>query len=130
MQNTDSAIVDWKFFATNYGNPVDARTDAALQAHRTENTDKEIFPRGTFGLVLFGETCQYKNKGNNAGKLFCGDKTILCGDDPAFNNLPLRGFPGDGGGKIILDSGEHTPASVYLRLLKLASQRDIISDWH
>jgi hypothetical protein len=97
MQNRDPAIVDWKFFSTDYGNAVGARTDPALQVRRTENIDQQIFPGGTFDLTLFGETCQYKNDGHSVGKLFCGDKAIECADDPAYKNLPLRGFPGDGG---------------------------------
>jgi hypothetical protein len=97
MQNHDLAVVDWKFFATDYGKAVAARTDSALQERRTENIDNQIYPGGIFDFILFDEVCQYRNNGMNAGKLFCSNKAIECVDDPAYKNLPLRGFPEDGG---------------------------------
>jgi hypothetical protein len=99
MQDHNSAIVDWKFFSTDYGHAVGPRTDAALQSRRTEDIDKQIFPGRTFDFILFDKACQYRNDGQSTGKLFCGEKTIDCTNGPAYKNLLLRGYPGDGGGE-------------------------------
>ncbi|KAF2189327.1 hypothetical protein K469DRAFT_748010 [Zopfia rhizophila CBS 207.26] len=80
--------IDWQFFATDYGKTVDCRTDPAYHEERDIDRIKEgpWYPGGEFNLKLFGEDCQYKNSGNNPGRLFCGSKEIECKDDPADKN--------------------------------------------
>lgn len=74
----------WRFFATDYGKTVDCRDDPVYTETRTFDRSKDVrsYPGGEFPLELFSEKCTYKNSGDNAGKLFCGDKAIDCFWDP------------------------------------------------
>lgn len=101
MSNHDLAVVDWKFFATDYRKPIGARTDVALQDRKILNIDEQVFPEGTFDMKLFGEACQYRNDGTNTGKLFSGAKVIDCENDPAYEDRPFRDYPEDPGRKSI-----------------------------
>lgn len=80
--------LDWQFFATEYGKTVDCRTDPVYHEERDIDRTKTAtwFPGGAFKLKLFGEDCQYKNSGDNPGRLFCGSREIECKDDPADKN--------------------------------------------
>jgi hypothetical protein len=82
-----ASTLDWQFFTTDYRKKVECRSDWVYHENREWATDSPTtYPGGTFNLRLFDEDCQYKNSGDNAGKLFCGDKTIDCVDDPADKN--------------------------------------------
>ncbi|KAH7076789.1 hypothetical protein BKA63DRAFT_510777 [Paraphoma chrysanthemicola] len=74
----------WHFFATDYGKTVDCRDDPVRKDVREidPSIDVQWYPGGEFSLDLFGENCTYKNAGDNAGKLFCGEKSIDCFWDP------------------------------------------------
>jgi hypothetical protein len=82
--------VNWLFFQTDYGKKVDCRQDPVYQEQRDLNRLSDVpynsYPGGTFKLNLFGEDCEYKNSGDNPGRLFCGSREIACVDDPADTN--------------------------------------------
>ncbi|KAF1835618.1 hypothetical protein BDW02DRAFT_567795 [Decorospora gaudefroyi] len=82
---------EWKFFATQYGHAVGCRTDYAVSVRQKRVLYPDTsFPGGSFDLILFGESCTYKNIGHNAGKLFCGgNKQISCTSDPANHSAGL-----------------------------------------
>lgn len=79
--------LDWQFFATDYGKKIECRSDPVYHEERKRAPgDATMYPGGTFNLTLFDEECQYKNSGDNTGKLFCSDKTIDGINDPADKN--------------------------------------------
>lgn len=78
-----SETFTWLFFGTEYGQPVECRTDTATApAEAPWSTSGETFPEGLWDLDLNGEKCQYTSD-NKPGTLVCGDKMIPCIDDPA-----------------------------------------------
>ncbi|ORY03129.1 hypothetical protein BCR34DRAFT_492642 [Clohesyomyces aquaticus] len=79
---------DWLFLETDYGHGVECRTDFLIPFKTVPwATDGTVtYPGGTWDLVINEQPCQYKNSGDNAGKLFCGDKEHWCMDDPAEKN--------------------------------------------
>jgi hypothetical protein len=84
---TGAPTLDWQFFATDYGKKVECRSDWALRETRKIAPKGSTMHRGgSFNLKLFDQNCQYKNSGDNTGKLYCGDKTIDCVDDPAYKD--------------------------------------------
>ena len=70
----------WSFFTTDYGKAVGCRDDSIKTEMRNFDRSNRtpLWPGGTFSLKLSGQECEYKNSGNNAGKLFCGGRAIDC----------------------------------------------------
>ncbi|KAF1953351.1 hypothetical protein CC80DRAFT_551394 [Byssothecium circinans] len=67
--------VEWKFFLTEGAARPDCRNDFIYREARDISklsSNQPVLPGGTFGLKLQGEQCEYKNSGNNQGRLFCG----------------------------------------------------------
>lgn len=79
---------DWLFLMTNYGSGVECRTDFLIPFKTVSwaPNGAVTYPGGTWDLKVDGESCQYKNSGDNAGKLFCHDEEYTCIDDPAEKN--------------------------------------------
>lgn len=79
---------DWLFLETDYGNGVGCRTDFLLPPKTVPwaSGGAVTYPGGTWPLTLDGSDCEYKNSGDNTGKLFCDEIEIGCIDDPAEKN--------------------------------------------
>jgi hypothetical protein len=79
----------WKFFGTDYRQPVDCRSDPVAQEEvEFDDLTKPIYPFGVYDFTLNGETCQYRGNGGTIGSFYCGDKDIACKEDPRYENPP------------------------------------------
>jgi hypothetical protein len=76
---------DWLFLETDFGHGVECRTDFLIPFKTVPwaSNGATTFPGGIWPLTMDEQSCEYRNSGDNPGKLFCGDKQIECVDDPA-----------------------------------------------
>jgi hypothetical protein len=84
--------LDWLFLEADYQQGVECRTDY-LRPFDTEPwdfsgngaQDGSTFPGGTreLDLTIDGQKCEYRNDGDDAGALWCGERVIGCMNDPA-----------------------------------------------
>jgi hypothetical protein len=88
----DYSKVNWLFFATDVGTDVECRQDPLTSREDTVDVlgdeDHTFYPGGTFDLEMpgFDGVCQYKNDGDDTGRLFCPGQEITCVDDPRDTN--------------------------------------------
>ncbi|KAJ4348760.1 uncharacterized protein N0V89_010138 [Didymosphaeria variabile] len=85
----DLTKIHWKFFQVDYGKAAGC-DDEPVREEIRDRVDLDgttlNYPGGTFDLKLWDQDCQYKNQGDNQGKLYCGDQSHECLDDPADKN--------------------------------------------
>jgi hypothetical protein len=81
--------LDWLFLRTDFGHGVECRTDFLIPFSTATWTSGGAltYLGGTWPLNIDGESCEYKNSGDNPGRLFCGDRQYGCVDDPAENDI-------------------------------------------
>jgi hypothetical protein len=86
---------DWLFLETDFGHGVGCRTDFLTPFTTVPWAvgGVDTYSGGIWPLTIVGQSCEYRNSGDNPGRLFCGDKQFECVDDPAEKDE----YPCDGG---------------------------------